>query len=272
MKHSLSIVNLHASIGTKEILRGVTLTLQSGEVHAIMGPNGSGKSTLALVIMGHPGYEITKGEILLDGRNILDMAPDERSRAGLFLSFQDPSEVPGVSFFQFMRMATLKHREANAIHRPDEQIPAAKSLPVGSFKKEMEAQMEALHMGEDFLKRHLNTGFSGGEKKRAEMLQMRLLKPKFAVLDEVDSGLDIDALKLVAGTIKDLATEERGFLMITHYQRILNLVRPQFVHIFKDGKIAKTGGFELAEQLEAQGYDKLTDEAKDEVLEEVVEG
>jgi Fe-S cluster assembly ATP-binding protein len=269
MSHTLEIRNLHAAINDKPILKGVNLTVPSGEVHAIMGPNGSGKSTLALVLMGHPGYEVTQGDVLLDGHSVLEMAPDERSRAGMFLSFQDPAEVPGVSFFQFMRMATSKHRESETV---ENAVTKVKSLPVTVFKKEMLDKMDALHMGDDFLKRHLNTGFSGGEKKRAEMLQMSMLKPKFAILDEVDSGLDIDALKLVAAAIKDLATSDRGFLMITHYQRILNLVKPNFVHIFRDGRIAKTGGFELAEQLEAQGYDKLTDEAKSEVLEVVVEG
>jgi Fe-S cluster assembly ATP-binding protein len=267
MVHILEIKNLHANIEAKEILKGVDLVIQSGETHAIMGPNGSGKSTLALVLMGHPSYMVTAGEVLLDGVNLLEMAPDERSRLGMFLSFQDPSEVPGVSFFQFMRMATSKHRESETV---ENTVTRSKTLPVAAFKKEMQGQMEALHMGGDFLKRHLNTGFSGGEKKRAEMLQMTLLKPKFAILDEVDSGLDIDALKLVAKTVKLMANDERGILMITHYQRILNLVRPGFVHIFRDGQIVKTGGFELAEQLESQGYDKLNEQGKSEILEEVV--
>jgi Fe-S cluster assembly ATP-binding protein len=293
MSHTLTISNLHARIDpdhngieAKEILKGVNLTINSGEVHAIMGPNGSGKSTLALVLMGHPGYEVTEGDILLDGQSLLDMPTDERSRAGLFLSFQDPAEVPGVSFFQFMRLATSKHRilrhpepasgsigaGADILKRVqhDEKVKST-SIPVGEFKAEMEARMADLHMGEDFLKRHLNTGFSGGEKKRAEMLQMSILKPKMAILDEVDSGLDIDALKLVAATVKSMATEERGILMITHYQRILRYVEPHFVHIFRDGRIVKTGGYELAERLEVEGYDKLTDEAKAEALEEVIE-
>ena len=269
MHHTLEIKNLHAKIESKEILKGVNLTIHAGEVHAIMGPNGSGKSTLALVLMGHPGYEVTSGDALLDGVSLLGMAPDERSRAGMFLSFQDPSEVPGVSFFQFMRLATSKHRADQVV---ENAVTRSKNIPVAAFKKEMQGKMDDLKMGDDFLKRHLNTGFSGGEKKRAEMLQMSILKPALAILDEVDSGLDIDALKLVASTIKSMATEERGILMITHYQRILKYVEPTFVHIFRDGRIAKTGGYELAERLEAEGYDKLTDEAKVEALKDVVEG
>jgi len=243
----LQIKNLHVSVetdqGSKEILKGVDLTIRSGETHAIMGPNGSGKSTLAYTIAGHPKYEVTEGEILLDGENVLEMSVDERARAGLFLAMQYPVEIPGVSVSNFLRTAkTSITGEAPAI-RP--------------WITEVREAMSNLKMDSDFTERNVNEGFSGGEKKRHEILQLELLKPQFAILDETDSGLDVDALRIVSeGVNRIKQTNGFGVLLITHYTRILNYIKPDFVHVFVAGKIAEQGGPELAERLEAEGYDR----------------
>jgi Fe-S cluster assembly ATP-binding protein len=243
----LEIKNLHVSVdtdqGTKEILRGVDLVINSGETHAVMGPNGSGKSTLAYSIAGHPKYQIIKGEILLDGENVLDMSVDERARAGLFLAMQYPVEIPGVSVSNFLRTAKTA---------VDGKAPSLRS-----WIQDVRVAMENLKMDSAFTERNVNEGFSGGEKKRHEILQMELLKPKFAVLDETDSGLDVDALRVVAegvNRIKD--ANDIGVLLITHYTRILKYIKPDFVHVFVAGQIAEQGGAELAERLEAEGYDR----------------
>ena len=247
---TLEIKNLHVSVTTEsgpiEILRGVDLTIKSGETHAIMGPNGSGKSTLAYSIAGHPKYEITQGEILLDGENVLEMSPDERARAGLFLAMQYPVEIPGISVGNFLRTAkTAISGEAPAL-RP--------------WIKEVREAMTSLRMDSSFTERNVNEGFSGGEKKRHEILQMELLKPKFAILDETDSGLDVDALKVVSeGVNRVKAAGEMGVLLITHYTRILKYIKPDFVHVFVAGKVAEQGGPELADRLEAEGYDRYLD-------------
>jgi Fe-S cluster assembly ATP-binding protein len=243
----LEIKNLHVSVETEqgkiEILRGVDLVINSGETHAVMGPNGSGKSTLAYSIAGHPKYEVTEGEILLDGENVLEMAVDERARAGLFLAMQYPVEIPGVSVSNFLRTAKT------AI---DGKAPALRG-----WVADVRAAMESLKMDSAFTERNVNEGFSGGEKKRHEILQMELLKPKMAVLDETDSGLDVDALRVVAEGVNRIKSEnEIGLLLITHYTRILNYIKPDFVHVFVAGKIAEQGGPELADRLEAEGYDR----------------
>ena len=243
----LEIKNLHVTVetdqGTKEILKGVDLVIRSGESHAIMGPNGSGKSTLAYTIAGHPKYEVTEGEILLDGENVLEMSVDERARAGLFLAMQYPVEIPGVSVSNFLRTAkTAIAGEAPALR---------------NWIKDVRGAMDALHMDSSFTERNVNEGFSGGEKKRHEILQLELLKPKFAVLDETDSGLDVDALKIVSEGVNRAKSEnEFGLLLITHYTRILRYIKPDFVHVFVAGKIAEQGGPELADRLEAEGYDR----------------
>ena len=250
----LEIKNLHVSVATeqgdKQILRGVDLVIRSGETHAIMGPNGSGKSTLAYSIAGHPKYTVTEGEILLDGQNVLEMSVDERARAGLFLAMQYPVEIPGVSVSNFLRTAKT------AI---DGEAPALRN-----WIKEVRESMDALRMDKSFTERNVNEGFSGGEKKRHEILQLELLKPKFAVLDETDSGLDVDALKIVSeGVNRAKADGGMGVLLITHYTRILKYIKPDFVHVFVAGKVAEEGGPELAERLEAEGYDRyVSAEAK----------
>ncbi|MEN9707175.1 MAG: hypothetical protein RIS31_741 [Actinomycetota bacterium] len=243
----LEIKNLHVSVetesGSKEILRGVDLVIKSGETHAIMGPNGSGKSTLAYSIAGHPKYEVTSGEILLDGEDVLAMSPDERARAGLFLAMQYPVEIPGISVSNFLRTAKT------AI---DGEAPALRP-----WIKEVKETMSNLRMDAAFTERNVNEGFSGGEKKRHEILQLELLKPGFAVLDETDSGLDVDALKIVSeGVNRAQAANNMGVLLITHYTRILKYIKPDFVHVFVAGKVAEEGGPELAERLEAEGYDR----------------
>ena len=243
----LEIKNLHVSVntdqGAKQILRGVDLVINSGETHAVMGPNGSGKSTLAYSVAGHPKYEITDGEILLDGENVLEMSVDERARAGLFLAMQYPVEVPGVSVSNFLRTAkTALSGEAPSLREW-----------VGDLK----SAMNNLRMDPDFTERNVNEGFSGGEKKRHEILQLELLKPKIAILDETDSGLDVDALKIVSeGVNRAKASSDLGVLLITHYTRILRYIKPDFVHVFVAGKVAEQGGPELAERLEAEGYDR----------------
>jgi Fe-S cluster assembly ATP-binding protein len=244
----LELKNLYVALedGT-EIVKGVDLTVSSGETHAVMGPNGSGKSTLAYAIMGHPAYEITEGEILLDGENVVEMGADERAQRGLFLAFQYPHAIPGVTVTSFLRSALNALRKARA----GEDDP----VPVKEFRTELLARMEHLKVPRELAQRYLNDGFSGGEKKRVEILQMAMLKPRIAVLDETDSGLDIDALKIVARGVKELVGPDMGALLITHYQRILNYVQPDFVHVFVDGRIVEEGGPELAHKLEAEGYE-----------------
>ncbi|TVR19084.1 MAG: Fe-S cluster assembly ATPase SufC [Anaerolineaceae bacterium] len=246
---TLEIQNLHAKVDGEDIsiLRGVNLTIKQGEVHAMMGPNGSGKSTLANVLMGNPAYEITEGDILLDGESILEMEPDERSRAGLFLAFQYPVAIPGVTVANFLRHAI------NA--RMKEQDPESKGISIPAFRKMMMEKMGKLEMDSSFAGRYLNDGFSGGEKKRAEILQMAVLEPAIAILDETDSGLDIDALRIVAEGVAMLKGPNLGTLVITHYQRILNYIKPDHVHIMFGGRVAESGGAELALRLEEQGYD-----------------
>jgi Fe-S cluster assembly ATP-binding protein len=246
---SLAINNLHARTGQRDILKGLTLEVPSGEVHAIMGPNGSGKSTLAKVLAGHEDYEVTAGTATLNGADILAMEADERSRAGLFLAFQYPIEIPGVSNANFLR-AALQARQ-----------PEGVELDAVAFYHKMYAKMDVLEMNRQFTSRSVNEGFSGGEKKRNEILQLMMLEPKFAVLDETDSGLDIDALKVVAQGVNAMRSPGRGFLVITHYQRLLDYIQPDVVHVLMDGRIVKTGGPDLALKLEAQGYDWLKEEA-----------
>lgn len=244
---TLSINNLHVSIEGKEILNGVNLNLNPGEVHAIMGPNGTGKSTLAYTIMGHPAYKITQGEILLDGCSINEMEADERARAGLFLAFQYPIAIPGVTVANYLRTAVNSHRKA--------ADSAYKGISIPEFRKMMIECMDGLKMDHAFAGRYLNEGFSGGEKKRNEILQMAILKPRFAILDETDSGLDIDALKIVSEGVNLLRGPELGVLLITHYQRILNYIQPDFVHVMMEGRIVESGDAQLAMHLEEQGYD-----------------
>jgi len=242
----LIITDLWVSVEGKEILKGINLAVRSGETHALMGKNGSGKSTLASTLMGHPNYQVTRGEVLLDGQNILDLSPDERARRGLFLAFQYPSSVPGVPMFNFLRLAY------NAVHSPN----GGKPMPAREFRKLLLEKLALLKIDDEaFLKRYLNDGFSGGEKKRAEILQMAVLEPKFAVLDETDSGLDIDALRIVSEGVNAQRGPNLGTLVITHYQRLLNYIVPDFVHVMMAGKIVTTGGKELAMDLESRGYD-----------------
>ncbi len=238
----LEIKDLHVAIDDKEILKGVNLEMKTGEIHAIMGPNGTGKSTLSAAIMGNPNYEVTKGEILFDGKNILDLEVDERARLGLFLAMQYPSEIPGISNAEFMRAAINARREE------DEKIS------VMQFLKKLDKKMELLNMPEEMAERYLNEGFSGGEKKRNEILQLLMIEPTFAILDEIDSGLDIDALKVVAKGINEMRSEKFGALIITHYQRLLNYIVPDVVHIMMDGRVVLTGDAELAKRFEAEGY------------------
>jgi Fe-S cluster assembly ATP-binding protein len=250
----LEIKNLHVATedGT-EIVRGLDLRVSSNEVHAIMGPNGSGKSTLAYALMGHPAYEITEGDILLDGESILELGSDERAQRGLFLAFQYPHAVPGVTVASFLRSAVNALRKAK---NEGEEDP----VKIPEFRKQLTAAMEQLKVPKEMAGRYLNDGFSGGEKKRVEILQMAILSPRIAVLDETDSGLDIDALRIVAGGLRSLVGPDMGAVVITHYQRILNYIKPDFVHVFVDGRIVEEGGPELAKQLEAEGYEAFTPE------------
>jgi Fe-S cluster assembly ATP-binding protein len=245
---TLEIKNLHAKIGEQEILRGLTLTVPKGEVHALMGPNGSGKSTLAKVLSGHPDYEVTSGEVLLDGKNVLEMEPDERARAGLFMAFQYPSEIPGVTIANFLR-AALQAR-----------LPEGEELDAIEYYNRLYKKMDLLEMDRKFTSRAVNDGFSGGEKKRNEILQMAMLEPTYAVLDETDSGLDIDALKIVAKGVNALRGPSLGVLVITHYQRLLDYIVPDHVHVLVRGRIVRSGGKELALELEKKGYDWLLKE------------
>ncbi len=246
----LEIKNLHVQIEDNEILKGLNLSINAGEVHAIMGPNGSGKSTLANVIAGREEYEVTEGDILLNGESILEMAADERAHLGVFLAFQYPVEIPGVSNTYFLKQAINSIREA----RGEEPMDAM------SFMKQMRAKAKELGLDEQMLKRPVNVGFSGGEKKRNEIFQMAMLEPKLAVLDETDSGLDIDAIKVVSDGVNALRNDDRGFIVVTHYQRLLNYIVPDFVHVLVDGKIIKSGGKELATQLEEIGYGWVNDQ------------
>jgi Fe-S cluster assembly ATP-binding protein len=240
----LNIFNLHARVEDKEILRGISLKIKPGEVHAIMGPNGSGKSTLAGVLAGRDAYDVTEGDVLFEGKNLLEMDPEERARDGVFLAFQHPVEIPGVSNMYFLRAALNSVRKA----RGQEELEAAEFLAV------VRQKLKVLHIKDDLLKRPVNEGFSGGEKKRNEIFQMAVLEPKMAILDETDSGLDIDALRIVSEGVNALRNKERGFLVITHHQRLLTYIVPDFVHVLVDGRIVKSGGKELAVELEAKGY------------------
>ena len=244
----LEITNLHAEINGIQILKGINLTIKSGEIHAIMGPNGSGKSTLCNILMGHPKYEVTKGEVKLNGQNILELDPNERAHLGLFLGFQHPLEIAGVSLGNFLRLAK------NTIQKANKKAPIAPA----EFIKTLREKIDLLKMAENFNSRNVNEGFSGGEKKRAEIVQMAVLEPKIALLDEIDSGLDIDALKIVAeGIKKTFENNNMGVLLITHYQRLLNYITPHFVHIMKAGKIIKSGDKKLAKELEKKGYEQF---------------
>lgn len=248
-RSTLEIKDLHAEVDGHEILKGVNLTINGGELHAIMGPNGTGKSTLAAVIMGHPQYEITKGSIHLDGEDVLEMEVDERARAGLFLAMQYPSEISGVTTSEFLRTSINARREEG-----DE-------ISLMNFIQEMDSALDDLNIDQNMAQRYLNEGFSGGEKKRNEILQLMMLKPGIAILDEVDSGLDIDALQVVADAVNKQRSENFGCLIITHYQRLLNYIEPDFVHVIMQGRIVKSGGAELAKQLEADGYEWIKEEA-----------
>lgn len=243
----LSIKNLHATIDGKEILRGINLEIKAGETHAIMGPNGSGKSTLSAVLAGKPEYEVTSGEVIFEGQNLLELSPEERSWAGLFLGFQYPIEIPGVSNVNFMKAALNEHRKQNGL--PD--------LNAAEFLKIMKGKMKIVDMDKSFSSRGVNVGFSGGEKKRNEVFQMAMLDPKLAVLDETDSGLDIDALRIVAKGVNSLKSEQNAFIIITHYQRLLDYIIPDVIHILYKGQIIKSAGKELALEIEDKGYDWL---------------
>ena len=243
---TLQIDNLHVAVEGKPILKGLTLTVNQGEIHAIMGPNGSGKSTLANALMGHPKYQVTDGSVRFKGQDIAEWSADERGRRGLFLAFQYPTAIPGVSVANFLRMSLQARRKEMGEEKP---------LPPKEFRALVKEKMALLKMDDSFAGRYINDGFSGGEKKRAEILQMAVLQPEIAILDETDSGLDIDALRIVSEGVNALSGPNLGVLLITHYQRILNYIKPQFVHVLVDGRIVKSGGPELAHELEAQGYD-----------------
>ena len=247
----LKITDLHASASGKEILKGISLTINAGEVHAIMGPNGSGKSTLAQVIAGHPGYEVTSGTIAYDGKDLLDMEAEERAQAGVFLAFQYPVEIPGVTNAYFLRAAFNELRKA----RGEEEVDPMEFLDI------MEEKLKLVEMDATMMQRSVNAGFSGGEKKRNEILQMAVLAPRLAVLDETDSGLDIDALRIVAGGVNALKRPDNATIVVTHYQRLLNYIVPDFVHVLAGGRIVRSGGKELAYELEAKGYDWLLEPA-----------
>ena len=246
----LKIENLHASIGDKEILKGINLTVGKGEVHAIMGPNGSGKSTLSSVLVGHPTYEVTEGSVTFEGEDILKLEPEERALRGLFLSFQYPVEIPGVSMVNFMRAALNERRKAAGLD----------PLPAAEFLKLMKQKRELVELDNKLASRSVNEGFSGGEKKRNEIFQMAMLEPKLAILDETDSGLDIDALRIVAKGVNELRSPENSTIVITHYQRLLDYIRPDFVHVLYKGRIVRSGGPELALELEERGYDWIKEE------------
>jgi len=247
MDKMLKISNLHARIAEKEILKGIDLEIRPGEIHAVMGPNGAGKSTLSAVLTGREDYEVTEGSVTFQGKNLLEMSPEERSWAGIFMSFQYPVEIPGVSITAFMKAALAARRKAQGL--PE--------LKAGDFLKLQKAKMAALKMNPDFAKREVNVGFSGGEKKRNEIFQMAMLEPSLSILDETDSGLDVDALKIVADGVNALRTPERSAIIITHYQKLLEYVEPDVVHVLKDGRIVKTGGRELIDAIEKDGFDQF---------------
>lgn len=252
----LEIKNLHVSIEGKEILKGLDLTIEQGKVHAIMGPNGTGKSTLAYTLMGHPSYEVTEGEVFFKGQNILELDPDERSRLGLFLAFQYPVAIPGVTVANFLRTALNARRRA--------ENPEDKGIPIPEFRKMLKEKMAMLKVDQAFAGRYLNDGFSGGEKKRAEILQMATLQPEIAILDETDSGLDIDALRIVSEGVNTLLSKDLGVLVITHYQRLLNYIKPDYVHIMLDGRIVESGDADLALRLEDKGYEWVREKYEEE--------
>jgi Fe-S cluster assembly ATP-binding protein len=256
MNTELVIKDLRVNVEDKEILKGVNLTVKPGAIHAIMGPNGSGKSTLAYTLMGHPGYTVTGGEVWFKGQNILELEADERSKLGVFLAFQYPVAIPGVTVANFLRSAINAHRAQEG------KDPKTTAIPVAQFRKELREKMAALEIDESFVRRYLNEGFSGGEKKRIEILQMAMLRPSMAVMDETDSGLDIDALRIVSQGVNTLYGQqpEMGVLVITHYQRLLNYIKPQFVSVMMDGRIVRDGGPELALELEEKGYDWIREE------------
>lgn len=248
MSTQFEIQGLKSSIEGKEILKGIDLKINGGEIHAIMGPNGTGKSTLASALMGHPKYEVSEGSITLNGEDVLEMGVDERARAGMFLAMQYPSEITGVTNADFLRSAINARRDEG------------NEISLIKFVRQMEGKMKELEINPEFMHRYLNEGFSGGEKKRNEILQMTMLDPKLVILDEIDSGLDIDALRIVAESVNAMRAEDRGFLIITHYQRLLNYITPDFVHVMMQGRIVKSGGPELAQRLEAEGYDWVKEE------------
>jgi Fe-S cluster assembly ATP-binding protein len=250
----LDIRNLHVKIEDREILKGVNLTVKKGEIHALMGPNGTGKSTLAYALMGHPSYEVSDGEVWFKNQNILELEPDERAHLGIFLAFQYPVAIPGVTVANFMRTALNAQRKS--------RNPEEKGISIPEFRRLLKERMELLKMDSSFAGRYLNEGFSGGEKKRAEVLQMATLQPEIAIMDETDSGLDIDALRVVSEGVNALRGPDLGVLLITHYQRILNYIKPDFVHIMLDGRIVETGGSELALHLEEHGYDWLREKSE----------
>jgi Fe-S cluster assembly ATP-binding protein len=259
MTSVLDIRDLHVSVEGNEILKGVTLTVKQGEIHALMGPNGTGKSTLAYALMGNPAYEVTGGQILFKGQDLLELEPDERARMGLFLAFQYPVAIPGVSLANFLRMAINAQRKAR---NPDDR-----GISIPEFRRLLKQKMDILEMSHDFAGRYLNEGFSGGEKKRAEILQLATLEPDIAILDETDSGLDIDALRIVATSVNALAGSHLGVLIITHYQRILKYIQPDYVHVMLDGKVVESGGADLAEHLEEHGYEWIREKYNDKVAE-----
>jgi Fe-S cluster assembly ATP-binding protein len=250
MIDTLSITDLHVSVADKPILNGVSLTIHRGEIHALMGPNGSGKSTLGFAILGHPGYEVTSGSIRLNDQDVLDMEPHERARAGLFLAFQRPVTIPGVRMADFLRHATSNIR--NPQRKEGEDL-----IPMRQFRKELTEKMDQLKIDPEFARRYVNEGFSGGEMKRAEILQMAMLRPKFAILDETDSGLDVDAVRLASQSIAEIGAREMGILIITHHEQLLEHNPPNFTHVILGGKIVETGGPELAVELHKQGYDRI---------------
>lgn len=250
MTETLKITDLHVSVESKPILRGVNLQIRRGETHALMGPNGSGKSTLGFAIMGHPGYEVTSGSITLDGQDVLAMEPNERARSGIFLAFQRPMSIPGVKMADFLRHATTN------VRRP-ERREGEELIPMREFRKELKAKMEQLRMDPEFARRYVNDGFSGGEMKRAEILQMAMLRPKFAILDETDSGLDVDAVRLASQSIAEIGGAEMGILIITHHDKLLEHNQPEFTHVMLGGRIVETGGPELAAELHERGYDRI---------------
>ena len=252
MNNELTIKDLHISVQEKPIIKGLNLTVKQGEIHALMGPNGSGKSTLANGLMGHPLYDVDSGEVIFNGVDILELEPNERAKLGLFLAFQYPTAIPGVSLANFLRLAVSAVRAKETNGSRDDGL-----IPMREFRRELREKMKQLGIDDSFARRYLNDGFSGGEKKRAEILQLAMLEPQIAILDETDSGLDIDAIRVVGESVSQLIGPELGVLIITHYPRLLDYIRPQFVHILLDGKIVESGGWELTQMLEAEGYDPI---------------